>query len=381
MNQFFKIALDHPAKAEKIFLWVLQSILIYWFLSVVFNIQYIDCFNDSGNFQNDCINSVTSLDIAFFLIIYAVTWFIVWELIADLAVKLVFLLFNRIISFLSRLLGQLLLIVLYVLWRFLAIFKIVQKPKKYWQKPNTEKSDVEHINKMNSLREDLGAFDYINTVTNSSVGYRSLLSILSHEKAQFIQSRVIRYYTILLIVVIAKSFTLDLSNLTPLFIIGLVISVLLGFMVFGLNDIYTRLNSDDVHFLIPQLEFEVFKDFIFESLSKSILIDDYVIMKKRKSILAKLKDRPSESILTENYFKEIHFIPLDDFVININQILLQSKRSPDMLMVIVTNFALLIPDLNRIVESKFCHIQTTDRNQFMEAILRLRPIFIGSQKL
>lgn len=383
MNQFFKIALDHPAKAEKVFLWLLQSLLIFWFLSSVFSQQLSLCITDTDSFyiSKECFQSVSFLDIAFYVVIYALTWFLVWEFLADLVVQLIFILFNSAIRLIRKILGKILLAVVYIVMYLLSLFKLIKKPKKYWKKPKKEKSDDEYFNKMTELRTALGGFTFMNKITNSAIGSKILLNIISHEKSRFIQSRVIRYYTILLIVIIAKLSNQDFSSLTVMDIMALSISVLIGFMVFDLNDIYTKLNTDDVHFLIPQLKFEIYKDFIFQLLSNSILISDYSILNKRRFIELNLKECRGDFNYREKYFNEILFIPLDDYSNNLNQILNRFKDNQDTLIVIVSNIELSIHDRNRIVEEKHCLIQKADRNQLVEAILMLRPIFIGSQKL
>lgn len=383
MNQFFKIALDHPAKAEKVFLWLLQSLLIFWFLSTVFNLQLGFCIADSGSFyiNQECIKSVSLLDIAFYLVVYALSWFVVWEFLADLVIKLTFILFNSVIRLIRKILGQILLALVYIVMYFLSSIKLINKPKKYWEKPKKEKSDDDYFNKMIELRESLGGINFVNKLTNSAIGSKTLLNTILHEKRHFIQSRVIRYYTILLIVVISKLSNQNLSDLTNLDIITLSTSVLIGFIVFDLNDIYTKLTTDDVHFLIPQLKFDIYKDFIFQSLSNSVLIGDYSIVNKRRFIELNLRDHNEEVNFREKYFKKILFIPIDDYSNNLNQILTLFEGHQDILIVIASNDKLSIHDRNRIFEAKYCFIQTTDRNQLVEAILMLRPIFKGDKNL
>lgn len=383
MNQFFKIALDHPAKAEKVFLWLLQSLLTFWFLSTFFNFQIGFCITDTDSLyiNPECLKTVSYLDIAFYLAIYVLTWFMIWEFLADLIVRLIFILFNSSIRLIRKILGKILLAIVYVAMYILSLFKLIKKPNKYWKKPKKEKSDDEYFNKMTDLRNALGGFTLINKITNSAIGSKTLLNIISHEKSRFIQSRVIRYYTIMLIIVIAKLSNQDFSSLSLMDIMVLSTSVLIGFMVFDLNDIYTKLNTDDVHFLIPQLKFEIYKDFVFQLLSNSILISDYSILNKRRFIELTLKECNEDLNFREKYFKEILFIPVDDLSNNLNQIFSRFKDNHSTLIVIVTDNELSIYDRNRIFDAKYCLIQSSDRNQLIEAFLKLRPIYTGTQKL
>ena len=262
--------------------------------------------------------------------------------------------------------------------------RLCQKPEKFWKKENIEESEEKeesYFNKMSDLRDILGGFKFINKITNSVVGYDGLLRIISYEKGEFVQSRVIRYYSILLIVVIAKMNISDILHFSILKNAIIILTLLLGFIVFELNDIYSRLNTDDVHFLRPQLEFEIYKDFIFESLSNSILIDDYVIHKKKRVINLLLKESKDPTLYSE-YFKQIIFVPIDNFVNNINQFIDQTKQNQsDTLVVFVSDDLLEIYQRNKIAESKYCYIHTIDFEQLQNAIFTLRPIFIGSTKL
>lgn len=382
MNQFFKIALDYPAKAEKVFLWVLQSLLVFWILSSIFNIDFGLCLTniEDAFITSDCLKAISAIDIATYIIVYVLTWFIVWEFLADLIVRLIFFLLNKVIRLIWLGIIEILYHIFFAIKYCLSYISIGKKPK-YKKKDKVEDTGIEYYDKMLQLRKSLEAFAFMNKVTDSAVGSINLLNIISHEKGQFIQSRVIRYYTILLAVVLIKASEQSFSNLSTLTVIALVICILLGFVVFGINDIYSRLNTDDVHFLIPELKFDIYKDFIYQSVSNSILIDDYKVKNKRRFVELVLKDDEKTNELQKEYYKGILFVPIDNKRNNLNQIINRFKNNDNTLIVIVSNFEIKLFDRNRIVAEKFCHIQTTDRNQFIEAILTLRPIFIGSVKL
>lgn len=382
MNQFFKIALDYPAKAEKVFLWVLQSLLIFWVLSSFFNIDFGLCLTNKEDafINSDCLKAISAINIATYIIVYVLTWFIVWEFLADLIVISIFFLLNRVIRLIWLGIIEILYHVLFALKYSLGLIKIVKKPK-YKKKAKVEDIGIEYYDKMIELRKSIDPFTFINKITDSAIGSINLLNIISYEKGQFIQSRVIRYYTILLAVVLIKASEQSFSNLSTLTVIAIVICVLLGFVVFAINDIYSRLNTDDVHFLIPELKFDIYKDFIYQSVSNSILIDDYKVKNKRRFVELVLKDDEKNNELRNEYFKGILFVPIDNKRNNLNQIINRFKNSDNTLIVIVSNFEITLFERNRIIAEKFCHIQTTDRNQFIEAILTLRPIFIGSVKL
>lgn len=382
MDQFFKVALDQPAKAEKAFLWFLQSLIVLWILSVFFGWPIEYYFENGDKLKSDhASDSISAIDFAAFLVVFAITWLLLWLIFVDFLVQLLFYLLNRIIRVVRRIFRYIFTAIFYGIRMLLSIIHLCRKPEKFWKKNNVEEGEESYFSKMSDLRDILSGFTFLNKITNSVMGYDGLLQVISYEKGEFVQSRVIRYYSILLIVVIAKLNISDIAQFSILKASIIILTLLLGFIVFELNDIYSRLNTDDVHFLRPQLEFEIYKEYIFDSLSHSILIDNYTVYKKRRFINLSLKKTEDPS-LHAGYFKQIIFAPIDNFVNNIDQFIDRMKRTePDTLVVFVSEELLEIYQRNKIAESKYCYIQTTDVEQLQNSIFVLRPVFMGSIKL
>lgn len=140
MNQFLKIALDHPAKAEKIFLWLLQSLIVIWLISLVFHVRMGSCFysGDNSYIGEQCLKSISAIHIATAVVLFAVTYVLCWEIFADLFVRLIFRILGRIGNLLFTIVLNVLLYPIYLFLLIKAIAKKTDKPLKYWSSNETE---------------------------------------------------------------------------------------------------------------------------------------------------------------------------------------------------------------------------------------------------
>ena len=66
MNQLLKTLLDHPDKIERILLWILQSSVIVWGLSVFFDLNLLELTVDEGDLEISFPNDVTAIQLAFY---------------------------------------------------------------------------------------------------------------------------------------------------------------------------------------------------------------------------------------------------------------------------------------------------------------------------
>jgi hypothetical protein len=356
IKHFIDILLDQPGKAEKIFLWTLQALITLWGFSLV----GFDIVSIVKNGESSLLNTTTNI------ILFTIVWSVAWGGLIDLLVVTLFYLLNPIIRFIRKAPVYLIRLIFFKL-------KLTKKPKFVW------KQQINHFPvDYTELMSLLDGVKIIDRVTRSSNGSTNMLKILSYNKKQFIKTRIIRYYSILLIVTIANIVVYKLNTGSIWGIAILLITLFfLGKTIFDLIDLYDRIDSKYMHYLKPVIEFEIYKDFIYYSLLKApLLFDNYSIKIERNTVILTFKDKET---IYENPYKEIYFIPTN--AENYSQQLTKMKESqPNVLVVFLSKNNLPLYDLNKIAEAEHCFIQTTDESQLVEAVKTLRPIFLGKLK-
>lgn len=221
----------------------------------------------------------------------------------------------------------------------------------------------------------------MNRVTESSIWTEFLLNILSYEKVDFIQSRIIRYFTILVIVLGANINLLKLNELTWLKIIIIVLVILLGLLIFKFNDIYTKFSNSQIHELIPKLENDLYRDLVFKTLSNSRLMYYYEIEKKRKSIVLQLKKSSDQIDLFEKYARIIEFIPVDSNQFDLARIFNNRIPKTTEMKVLISQHIPKLWEQNEMKTLGIYFVYAECEEDILDAIQMLQPFVSGVQQL
>lgn len=383
MNSILKILLDHPAKVEKIFLWFLQSAIIIWIMSSFFGYNVIDIKFVQGHLETNFVMSLSAINLATCLLLFTLSWILIWGFLADLLFQLLFVSMNWIIRQFITLLKLLFNSFLYPILLMLSWFKIVKKPKLFWKKDNnSESSSIEDDNvfqiRMNQQLVDMELFSFLNKWTKSAIGSEFVLELISMEKGEFIQSRMIRYYTITVIIAIVQLNAFNFSENFFTIICVILFILVIGFIISGFNDLYRRLNENNLFYLIPQLEFEVYLDYIYNNFKESIINDDFEIVKKRKFLSLSIKENSKNNDYKNQNLIEV--VPLFEKAIPSIEIINRFRKSNSLVVYISES----IPDIsirNQIVKNKQCLIVAKSQDELFEGIKKLYPIIIGEIQL
>lgn len=381
MNQLLKIAFDNPDKIEKIFLWIVQTLIILWLSPLILNGVINSNFSHSKDAFLDLffLQKLSPINLACYLLIFALSWILIWHVFADLIINLIFLLLNGLVRIITKIIVFVLRIIYYSLRFCLYKVRIGNSPRKFWVKSDTEY--IDNYPQKSKVNEEIEFFYFINRLTKSAFGSQMLLTILTYEKANFINSRIIRYYTIILIVFLAKSNIHNITHNGYVKISILILLILLGFFVFSINDLYTTITKNKLYFLKPMLEFDIYKQMITDALQHSPLSEFYVIENKRRNIILNLKKSDELEILTKDHFEKIIFVPIKPKANNYSKWLLSLEKMRNTLVVFVSEELPDITVLNEIEFKKCCYIYAKKKFDIIGAIYEINPIIIGSVKL
>lgn len=382
MNQIVKVLLDHPDKIERFFLWFLQSAIIIWGMSFFMGYNILQITSVEGSLEFNFTGQLSALRLATYLLIFTISWIVVWGMLADLLINVSFRLLNWVIRQIRTILWNIFLAFLYLILWVLSLFKFIQKPRSFWKSTKNDEDDTYKPNefhaKTQKLTKDVDFFFEMNKWTKSAMGSELLLEIISFEEGEFIRSRMIRYYSISVIISIIQFNVFDFTNHLTLKVILLVILFISGLIVFGFNDLYSKLGQNELFYLIPRLEFEVYLHEIFQSLQGSMLVGDYDIIPKRKFLSLTLKEPENEFKL--DYIKSIEVIPLFE-KINPPLIAIDRFKNPNSMVIFISE---TIPDpdiLKSIEQNKQCLIVANSEDEVFEAIMKLYPFVTGKEIL
>lgn len=381
MNQIVKVLLDHPDKIERFFLWFLQSAILIWGMSFFLGYNILQITSVDGSLEFNFTGQLSALRLATYLLIFTISWIIVWGILADLLIHFSFRILNWGIRQIRVILWYILLPIFYLVFLVLSLFKIINKPRPFWQ--STKKDDDEYKPnefhaKTQQLTKDLEFFFELNKWTKSAKGSELLLEIISFEQGEFIRSRMIRYFSISVIIAVIQFNVFDFTNHFTFKMTLLVTLFLAGLIVFGFNDLYSKLSQSELFYLIPRLEFEVYLDYIKQSFMGSVLIADYDITRSRKFLTLNLKDPDNEFKI--NYFKTIEVIPLDERI-NPPILVIDRFKDSNSLIIYVSE---IIPPINickSIEQNKQCLLVTDNQDEIFEGIMKLYPIISGKEAL
>lgn len=382
MNQIVKVLLDHPDKIERFFLWFLQSAIIIWGMSFFMGYNILQITSVEGSLEFNFTGQLSALRLATYLLIFTISWIVVWGMLADLLINVSFRLLNWVIRQIRTILWNIFLAFLYLILWVLSLFKFIQKPRSFWKSTKNDEDDTYKPNefhaKTQKLTKDVDFFFEMNKWTKSAMGSELLLEIISFEEGEFIRSRMIRYYSISVIISIIQFNVFDFTNHLTLKVILLVILFISGLIVFGFNDLYSKLGQNELFYLIPRLEFEVYLHEIFQSLQGSMLVGDYDIIPKRKFLSLTLKEPENEFKL--DYIKSIEVIPLFE-KINPPLIAIDRFKNSNSMVIFISE---TIPDpdiLKSIEQNKQCLIVANSEDEVFEAIMKLYPFVSGKEIL
>lgn len=353
VKQIINLLLDRPEKAEKVFLWTLQTLMTLWGFSLI-------GFDIVSTLKN---GTSSLLDITTSIILFTIVWVVAWGFLIDLLVAILFYFLNPMIRFIRK-------SSIYIIRLIFFKLKWAQKPRFVWRQ-QTNHSPVNYT----ELSDILSFSKCLDRLTNSSAGSENVLKILSYNKKEFMKSRINRYYNIVLIISLANIFLDKDIHLNFWTIIGLGLLYIVGNIISEMIDFYDTIASKYTYYLQPMLEFNIYENFVYHTLLKTpLLFDNYSIKREKKVVILTFKD---EEAIYKNLYHEIHFIPTN--ISHYSQKLTKMKESQsNILVVFLSRERFPLYDLNKITESGYFFIQTTDEAQLVEAVQVLRPIFLGN---
>jgi len=378
MNQLLKILLDHPDKTERFFIWFLQSAIIIGGMSYFFGYNIVQIKSENGTLEFNVIGQLSALRLATYFLVFTISWIIIWGVVADLIIQSLFHLLNWIFRQIRNFLLELYLVIVKKNLAIFSFFKIIQKRKLDRDLANYDEDlkyqPNEFIVKTQKLNKDFEFFFELNKWTKSTLGSEILLEIISFEKRDFIHSRMIRYYTIIVIILFLKFNYLEFYK----YLIFSIIIFFIGCIVFGIKNLSNKLNQRELFYLIPRLKFEVYYEFVKGCIESSKIAGDYEIITKSKFLTLNLKNNENE--IRRDFFKSINIIPLDD---KINPLILSINRFKEFrsLTIFISEFIPTIDICKSIELNQQCLLVVQNQEDLLDGILKLYPIITGQVKL
>lgn len=378
MNNFIKTALDHPAKIERIFMWLMQTLILVWLFSLVFGVS-LESDYLSQDFSS-LLKTTSALKVATILILFVGSYFIVWELLADALVKYVFAFFGKLLDWTFRL-------VLFFLYLFtffpIKYFRYLLNRNKNTTPIVFNKSSRKAENdseKLLHLKQSFEFFHVVNKKTDSSLGSELLLKFSEFEQSDFIHSRVIRYYTILLIVVLGNIPLIDFSKMTGFQTVVLLTTIIIGAVIFTISKLYSDLKSPFLRKIKPLLELDVFKQTIYEVLKNSQLFREYKTEKKKRFIYLTLKDEFKVMDHLGSYFRNITLVPHQESVYPLSKVLEKNTSESDRLVIIISGVIPSTIQKNILMEKNIGFICARDESELETGLQNILPLIRSFKK-
>ncbi len=291
-NQIIDILLERPEKVERMVLLLLKTLITAWILNlIIIHVAPLCLTIDDKSVDLVSLaflSKVSALKSAVYIVSFIVLWIMLWGILANLVLPIICKLFFWILQFFLILIPIIVLSLAIVGYR-----KVFKKPVKEKAVIDTEKTSGTQrlFNKLNDENRNrfffgsLFIFHYMNTVSKSSIGSELLYEIMEHEKTDFYRSRILGYYTIVLILFIS------IGILKPDWInwAYYVVSVILAFLAIliaimrdVLKDLDTS-NLTDLRLILPNdmyvdmvdktiEEHSISKQFKCESLRKRLVL-------------------------------------------------------------------------------------------------------------
>lgn len=384
MNLLIKIALDYPAKAEKIFLWILQALIICWILSFVPEISLSNCLFTSSTslISEDCLKQISALKIATYLSLFTVCWIIIWGAFADIIVKFLFKRLEWVLDKIVRvLLFITILIPVYIYQYIKSSIKGLEKPETIWNFKEYKINYNENYQDRIEVNESLKFFFKLDNSLDSNYGTELLLTILLHEETDFVKSRVIRYFSIWIVMLVANYSVGNHGSFSWIYSLLIFISVLIGLIIFKLNDVFSKLTDGMKHDLIPKLEFNSYFRTVYQAIKDSKLMDIYDVERKRRFLLLKKRDSLKDISPLDRYCKCLEIIPFSTDFVQIKEIVKHLKKGNNKLTILVSDYVPEIWEENSLSSNGVCYIHAEVEEDIHFGIDELKPFYFKNNSL
>lgn len=387
-DKLFSTALDEPKKLERYFLWLLQSLLTIGALEIIFDwLLHSDkkCYNlcctiTSGNiFSPNVLETISPFHLATYLVIFALTWIIFWELLSNWLSMLIVKLIDVVFGISTRIVLTPIAFMLWIIRFALAFLRKEDKPRKFWKKEGESENETVFYRRLKRLRKKFEVFDYIENSIGTPTPYGLFLLIADHEKTDIIRTRVFRYYLILVVLFALNATAFYKSNISGIVLVLLVLS---GMFIYILNYIYELVTDDDFRYVRPKWEFKLYKEMIYESFCKSDISGYYIATNGRKYIKVNLKPDLDEDL--EYFAQEIEIVPIHSDYIDEFNLIAKNDENDDPwnhpLVIFVSESTPDLAALNFIESNKWCFVQVVDEHDFDIGLDRLKKIIENQRK-
>ena len=189
-NQFITICLEKPEKLERILSLFLRTLVTIIFLNLFLGSVYpgiAEEIRDAGGILNGTILSrITLVDILMYVVLFVLMWILLWAIVAEIIL---------VAARLPQYSIQLLLFLFGGLIRLIRLIPCFRKTATV----NDRESNYQLKGDAKYFYETLYLFRFIDEITGSRDGSEMLYLIIEHEKTNFIKSRIISYYTVLVL--------------------------------------------------------------------------------------------------------------------------------------------------------------------------------------
>lgn len=384
MNLLIKIALDNPAKAEKIFLWILQALIVIWLITFFPVISFSKClFASTDSLINvECLNQISALKIATYLTVFTICWVLLWGILADLIVKFLFKRLEWVMDkIVSIVLFVIVLLPVYFYQYLKSRFKGLEKPESIWKFKDSKIPSNEYNQDRIEVNESINFFFKLDNTLDSNIGTELLLTIILHEKSDFVKSRVIRYFSIWMVILIANYLVGNPNSYSWIYSLLIFTSVFIGLIIFKLNDVLSKLTPGMKHDLIPKLELNSYFRMVYQSVKDSKLMYIYDVEKKRRFLILKKRDTLKGISPLEGYSHFIEVIPFRTDFVQIKEILESKTKDSNKLTILVSDYVPEIWEENLLYSNGVCYIQAENEEDIHFGIDELKPFYFKNDNV
>ncbi|MDH4471792.1 MAG: hypothetical protein QE487_04245 [Fluviicola sp.] len=275
--RFIKIILEEPEKAERIILIIIKFLIAFVISILLFQILF-----PVSNFKLQPSDEIPFISLnkqfpPFQLVTLAVfiviIWVVLWEIIA-----------KRMVIFIVCFPCFLALIpVFFIIGLLYQVVLNCFKKKNLIQ--NTANQITDYLISI-GIKPNLTiqVFDSIST-KDPEFGSIGLLTVINEtETTSLIKSRILEYFTILLIVFASNAFVIPWTGWYYLYLIPLFLTCLIGGTIYILRDIDNLVNSDQADLLSDYLEERLLNNQVFEKISQYANNKNHALVKRQNQI-------------------------------------------------------------------------------------------------
>ena len=379
-NEFLDALLERPAKVERMILLTLKTFLNVWILNLIVSHYCPTCFKGFPESKEvlsfEILYKFSPIKAATYLVFFIALWIILWEIVANWLLpyicKLVVWIVQIIFLPLALVVGLVIILIQYFSRsKFKENSKELSKTQEFFNKLEDEK-------KARFFFGSLFIFHFINTISNSSAGSEMLYFIMDHEKKDFVKSRILGYYTIILVIVIAI-WVLKPDLVNWIYYAALAILVLLAIPIAAMRDVLNDLDSNNLTNLRRILPIDLYVDMVDEVVKEHRLSNSYECKSFRKRLIL-FREYDSDDILCDFPRKKIEIFRFtsEDEIMTLTPSLrtIEKNLKDHVKIIIISN---MLPDIvmrNFLVEKGIFFIYAEDEEQLVIGLNKINPLLL-----